>query len=137
MAQQSDSDSGCAGCIALVIGIALVVCAVVSVAAIVDPFAWLPSLKAIFASDCQGDCDLSKRFPGFWWHVAVNFGYAMLALALAIWLWSTTIEFRAARTARFGSDAEVERYLQARARLAVAAAALAALGLVPVVTALA
>ena len=48
-----------------------IVMAVISLAALVDPFDWMPRVHRIWA-DCSGDCALAHRFPGFWWHAAAN-----------------------------------------------------------------
>jgi hypothetical protein len=122
--------------------IALVVGIVISVAALVDPFSWLPSLHAIFGSDCHDnystkvdECDLARRYPGFWPHVLVNFGFAVVALVLVVLLWRATANLRRARAARFGGTTQVEAYRTARADFALAVIALTALGLVPILVA--
>ena len=57
---------GCGGCIALVLVIGLIVAAAMSIAALIDPFSWMPSIGDVFA-DCPPavevgrSCDLSDR----------------------------------------------------------------------------
>ena len=57
----SSSGGGCGGLIAILIVIGAIVGAAISLAAIVDPFGWMPSVHAIWA-DCDHDCALAQRF---------------------------------------------------------------------------
>ena len=80
MSREKDSEdlgAGC-GCLLLIVAIAVVVAAAMSLAALVDPFDWYPSFDELWA-DCEDDfataqdeCSYEQRFPGFWWHLAVN-----------------------------------------------------------------
>ena len=142
MASQREAGGGCGAIIAIVILIALVVGAVVSVAALIDPFDWMPSLGEIFG-DCNdtteipGDeCELAKRYPGFWGHVIVNFVYALVALGLLVAFASVLPEFRRARGVRFASGAALDRYRQARGNLTLVAALLGGVAALPIVAAL-
>ena len=84
MAANNTSQSaggGCLAVLALLIVVAMVVMAVISLAALIDPFDWMPSVEQIW-EDCSGDCALAHRFPGFWWHAAANLLYAGLAVAV-------------------------------------------------------
>src|SRR5262245_60735741 len=124
---------GCALFVAVVVVIALVVAGVVSVAALIDPFSWLPPIGKIFG-DCNDnpqtpgdDCGLATRYPGFWGHVVINFVYALAALGLLVAFAVVLPEFRKARSSRFESDAAVERYLHARQALTLIAVLLGGL----------
>ena len=131
---------GCGGCIALVIVLGVVVAAAMSIAALVDPFSWMPPIGDVFA-DCppavevDGSCDLQDRYPGFWLHVLVNLAYSAAAVGLLVAMVPAVVELRNARVARFGGDAAVERYRAARERLGAIAVPTAALGLLPLVVA--
>src|SRR5215210_4693711 len=89
---------GCAALVVLVLVIGAVVAAVISVAALVDPFSWLPPIGEIFG-DCDDDydtsadeCELATRFPGFWGHVIANFAYSVAAAGLLVWLASAVLD---------------------------------------------
>src|SRR3954451_14676257 len=69
------------GCVGVLLVVGAVVAALVSLAALVDPFDWVPSLKAIW-KHCDGDCDLAHRYPGFWGHVVANLAYLTVGVAL-------------------------------------------------------
>ena len=122
--------------------IALVIAAAISVAALVDPFSWMPPIGGIFG-DCNDklgtaadECDLGTRYPGFWWHVIINLLYALVALVLLLTFALALPEFRKARSDRFESAAAVDRYRQARQTLALLAGLLAGLAAIPIVAAL-
>lgn len=135
--RRDEGSSGCGTCLAVLLVIALVVAAVVSVAALVDPFSWVPPLGAIFG-DCHTDeCALAERYPGFWVHVVVNFAYALLATGLLLALFSTVAELRRARTARFDDAVALERYRETRGAVALAAAGVAVLAAIPLAAELA
>src|SRR5690348_12810980 len=90
MASQREGGSGCAVIIGIMVVFALVVAAVTSVAALVDPFSWLPPIGVIFGScgdnpdTAVAGCDFGTGYPGFWWHVLINFVYALVALGLVV-----------------------------------------------------
>ena len=123
----------------LILLIALVVAAVISVAALVDPFSWMPPIGEIFG-DCpdtaEGECDLGKRYPGFWLHVIVNFAYTVVALGLVAAFALAVPEFRTARSGRFRDDAAVEQYVRARQKITLVALLLAVLAASPILAAL-
>src|SRR3954469_17800218 len=84
MASNSDKETAGGGCIALfvlLIVVALIVMGVISLAALIDPFDWMPRVHDIW-DDCSGDCALAHRFPGFWWHAAANLLYSAVAVAV-------------------------------------------------------
>ncbi len=86
MASSSGKDTTGGGCIALFVllmVVALIVMGVISLAALIDPFDWMPTVHRIW-DDCSGDCALAHRFPGFWWHAVANLLYATLAVAVAV-----------------------------------------------------
>lgn len=76
--REQSQGGGCAALVALTIVLALVLAALVSIAALIDPFSWLPPVAEIW-EECQDDwdttadeCELATRFPGFWAHVIAN-----------------------------------------------------------------
>src|SRR4051812_43777471 len=76
--QQSDGGGG-AALFGVIVVIALFVAGVISLAALIDPFSWLPSVKAIW-KHCEGNCELAHRFPGFWLHVIANLVYVIVCV---------------------------------------------------------
>jgi hypothetical protein len=141
MTSQRAEGGGCAALIAILLVISLVVAAVISVAALVDPFSWVPPIGTIF--DCTdnpqtaaNECDLGARYPGWGWHVIVNFVYALVALGLFVAFAGSIPQFRQARHDRFESSAALDRYQEARLAVAVLAALLAALAALPIIAAL-
>lgn len=126
---------GCAGCFAAFILIALVVSAVVSLAALIDPFDWMPSVSEVW-EDCDGDrCDLADRFPGFWVHVIVNLAWAIATSLALLLLMAAVTDLRQARAERFDTREAASRYPAARWAVAGAAVAAGALGLLPIAVA--
>ena len=133
-----DLGAGC-GCVLLIVAIALVVAAAMSLAALVDPFDWYPSFDELWA-DCdddfdtaQDECSYEQRFPGFWWHLAVNLAYAVAALVALLVFAGTVAEFRERRVARLCSAATYATYEQARAALRLSAVGVAILAALPIV----
>ena len=125
----------------LVVG--AIVAAVISVAALVDPFSSLPPVGEIW-EDCQedydtpgDDCELSTRFPGFWGNVIASFAYAVVGVGLLIWLAAAVTALRGARAHRFSSREAAEHYRHARATLTLVGGLLAALAVLPIVVAVA
>jgi hypothetical protein len=123
----------------LVIG--AVVAAVISVAALIDPFSWMPPLGEIWA-ECEDDyatavdeCDLAERYPGFWGHVAVNFAYAVASAAALGWLGRGALELRAERVERFCGGGAVERYRTARESFGLTCCMCGAMAVLPTVVA--
>ena len=131
---------GCGGCFVLLLVIGAIVAAAMSIAALIDPFSWMPPIGDVFA-DCppavevDGSCELADRYPGFWLHVVINLAYSATAVALLIALVPAVAELREARAARFECTAAVGRYRAARERLANVAVPTAALALLPFVVA--
>jgi hypothetical protein len=126
------------GCIALfliLVAIALVVMAVISFAAFVDPFDWMPRVGAIWA-DCSGDCALAHRFPGFWWHAAANLVYVGVAVAAACVFVAGVADVRGRRIARYDSAADLAAFGAALDRCTRAGGWLAALAALPILVAL-
>jgi hypothetical protein len=143
MSERNDDAATCAGCFVAILAIALIIAAVMSIAALVDPFDWMPPVGEIF-EDCTDDpdtdadeCELATRYPGFWLHVVVNFAYAVAALVAVVVLAGTAFDLREARTERFKGPHALEQYREARGAFALAAAAVAALAVIPFVAAVA
>jgi hypothetical protein len=123
-----------AGCFVIAMAIAAVVAAAISLAALVDPFDWMPTAAQIWA-DCEGDCELAHRFPGFWWHALANLVYAAIAAAaaVAVAFGATVLVLRAARTNRFASPGARAAYRKAADACRGAALALAAVAAFPLI----
>jgi len=141
MSSRGQGGGGCATIVALFLLIVLVVAAVTSIAALIDPFSWIPPIGKIFActdnpNTAVNECDLGRRYPGLWWHVVINFVYALAALGLLLTFRRTVREYRQARIARFDSDSAVERYQQARQALIGVAGLLAGLAAIPIAVAI-
>ena len=136
----SDPD-GCASCLGFVLLVGIVVGVGISLAALVDPFSWMPSLAEIWA-DCRDDrdtatdeCDVATRFPGFWVHVGLNLLWAAAALLGLFLSFAAALMLREERAARFDDEAAYERYGGARLVLAVCAGTTLVVGAVPIVVA--
>ena len=52
-------------------------------------------------ADCQGDCALAHRFPGFWWHAVANLVCVAVAVVAACAFVATVIDLREGRVARY------------------------------------
>ena len=114
MSDRSDDDGGgCCAFVLVILAIALVVMALISLAAIVDPFSWLPPVGEIW-KDCEGDCALAHRFPGFWLHVVVNLAYFVAVAVLVLALFGLALELREARAGRFDSSEAAGLYTEKR-----------------------
>ena len=136
-ATRNDSDAGgCLGCFVGLIVLGLIFAAVISIAAVIDPFAWMPPVGQIWA-DCEGDCDLAVRFPGVWGHVALNLLYTAAAGLGLLALMSTVRELRDARPNRYATAEAMAAYRRNRDELAGLAVMSGALGLLPIVVAIA
>lgn len=129
--------------VAVILILAAVVAAVMSIAALVDPFSWLPPVSEIW-KDCQDDydtpedeCELATRFPGFWGHVIVNFAYVVAAVGLLVWLAFAVAGLREARVERFADREALARYGEARQTLALVSALTAGLAALPIIVAFA
>ncbi|MDQ3678056.1 MAG: hypothetical protein M3401_14885 [Actinomycetota bacterium] len=141
-AQRSDDAGGCLGLVAVAAVLALVVAALISVAALVDPFSWMPPVGEIWA-DCDDDfaterdeCALANRFPGFWVHALVNLVYAAVALVLVLVFLASVVDLRDKRVARFSGAAPAAEYRSVVDEATGCGVALAAVALVPIVVAI-
>jgi hypothetical protein len=142
-ANQQQEGSGCAAFVVVILVVAAVVAGVISIAALVDPFSWMPPVNEVWKGcednlrTAKDECALANRFPGFWGHVIANFAWSVAAVGLAGWLTFTATELRASRSERFSGPAAVERYRIARSRLAMAGSLVAVLAALPIVAAIA
>jgi hypothetical protein len=125
---------GCLGLFLVLMVIGLVVMAVISFAALVDPFDWMPRVGAIWA-DCTGDCALAHRFPGFWWHAVANLVYVAVAVAAACAFAAGVADARGKRVARYDSAGDLEAFGAALDRCTGAGGLLAALAALPILVA--
>src|SRR4051794_5636689 len=99
--KNDDGLGGCLGCFGVLIVIGVVVGTLISIAAMIDPFAWMPAVGEIW-EDCdsgapEGACDLANRFPGFWGHAALNLLYAAATVIALVALGGAVKELREAR----------------------------------------
>jgi len=140
-AQQTSEGSGWGSCVGALVLIALVVGALISLAALVDPFSWMPPVGEVWA-ECADDwsterdeCALEHRFPGFWWHALVNLVYTAVALGLGLVFAGGVSELRTKRVARFSSVAAMADFREARQVCLGVGVTLAAVALVPIVAA--
>ena len=140
-ARREEDASGCAVLFVGLLIIAAVVAAVISLAAIVDPFSWMPPVGEVW-EDCSDDydtetdeCALANRFPGFWWHAAVNLLYMVVVGILVVLLVAAVADFREARAARFDGPEAAGRYAAARPALALLVLLMSACGMVPILVA--
>jgi hypothetical protein len=127
---------GCLALFLLILVIGAIVAAVISLAALIDPFNWMPPVGEIW-EDCVGDCALAHRFPGFWWHAAANLVYAAAAAVGACAFVVTVGELREKRVARYDSAEDADAFAAARTEFLGAGVILAALALLPIVVAIA
>ena len=143
MSQRPQNDgSGCAALFVVVFILGAVVAAAVSLAAVVDPFSWMPSLGEVWA-DCDDDygtdvdeCALSERFDGFWWHTVANLAYT-LTTAVCLHAFALAVaDFRRASRERFADSAASQRYADATDQLVGAAAVVGILAAIPMVVVL-
>ena len=134
MARSSGSSSGggCGTLIAFVLLVAGIVAAAISLAALVDPFDWMPSVHVIWA-DCDGDCELAHRFPGFWWHVIANLAYAALAVVVTIRFLAAVVDVRKTRVTRYADAAAMDAYRAAHSHWVASGKLLGALASVSII----
>lgn len=142
-AQHKDDADGCLGWVGVAIVLGLVVAALISVAALVDPFSWMPPVGEIWA-DCDEDyatdrdeCALANRFPGFWIHALVNLVYAAVALGLVLVFLGSVAGLRKKRVARFSSAAAAAEHRCGVGEAIGCGVALAAVAALPFVVAIA
>jgi hypothetical protein len=138
--QRDDDGAGCLLLFGVILVIAAVVAALLSVAALVDPFAWMPSAGEMW-SDCESTdatgCDLDERFPGIWGHAAVNLVYTVGAMVTCGLVLGAAFALRAARSDRFDDAAALERYRAARAEFVGALVAGVLVAATPIAVAIA
>ncbi len=122
----------------VVIAIGVVIAAAMSLAALVDPFDWYPSFEALWA-DCDDDygtsldeCAYDVRFPGFWWHLVANLGYAIASVVALLIFAGAVGELRECRSARLEGARAYGVYTHAVGVLALATAAVVALAVLPI-----
>ena len=134
MARSSGGSSGggCGTLIAFALVVAAIVAGAISLAALVDPFDWMPSVHAIW-DDCEGDCALAHRFPGFWWHVTANLAYAALAVAVTIRFLATVVDVRKTRVGRYADAAAMDAYRTAQSQWVASGQLLGALASVSII----
>ena len=132
-ANASSGSSGCAWLFGMLLLIGAVVAVAISVAAIVDPFNWLPPIGEIWNDDGG---ELSQRFPGFWWHVVVNLAYATVAAGALVVFLATVGDLRTTRAARFDSTEAMGAFHRAARQLRAAGGGLAALAFFPILVAI-
>ena len=135
---RSSGGGGCCALVALAFVIALVVAAVASAAAIVDPFAWLPSVSELWShcedkfATARDECAWANRFPGFWPHMLANLAWAVSAVACAVVVVMAALHVREARRERFDGYQALERYRTVRTGFLRWAVSLSVLAAVPV-----
>lgn len=139
---QAQDGGGCLALFAVMLAIGAAVAALLSVAALIDPFSWMPTVGELWedcpaAYDDPDQCDWSERFPGLWGRAFVNLLYVTAAAAALVWVASAVNNLREARPQRFSDDAQAERYDGARHELSAASACAALVAAVPVIAALA
>lgn len=137
---------GCGGCGTLIVAVLLigaVAAAAISLTALIDPFDWMPPVGEIW-EDCDNDwktsvneCDLHRRFPGFWEHAIANFAYTIAATGLLLALAAAVSELRQACEERFASQPAADRYGEARLALTSLTLLGGLLGALPIIVALA
>jgi hypothetical protein len=128
----SSSGGGCGTLIAFALLVAGIVAAAISLAALLDPFDWMPSVHTIWA-DCDGECALAHRFPGFWWHVIANLAYAAVAVAVTIRFLATVLDVRKTRVTRYADAAAMDAYRTAHNHCVVSGKLLGALASVSII----
>lgn len=146
MSEQTRTEGFGSGCVTLILAalvIGVVVSVAISLAALIDPFAWMPPVAEIW-EDCNDDwrtsvneCNLHTRFPGFWGHAIANFTYALLATGLPVGLARAVRGLRQSRPERFDDQTSAERYGDARAGVVTLAALGALVACLPIIVAVA
>jgi hypothetical protein len=142
VSEREEHDAGgCLGCLFALIVIAAVVAGLISLAALIDPFNWMPPVEEIWA-ECDDDykterdeCALENRFPGFWVHAVVNLVYTAVAGGLVLGFGAAVVDFRGKREERFSGPAAAEEHRTAFGIAVGAGAALLVVALIPIVVA--
>lgn len=145
MAAQGNNDAdGCAGCLgflAVAFVIALIIGAVISIAALVDPFSWLPSVTEVWEDpDSDGDygfeeAAFKERYPDFGWRVVANVAWTLVAAIALIGFGAAVADFREQQRKRYESEQAAAEYRKRRGALAGAACAVAAMAALPLLIA--
>ena len=145
MSEKSQGE-GCGGCGTLIVAVLLigaVSAAAISLTALIDPFDWMPPVGEIW-EDCDDDwktsvneCDLHRRFPGFWEHAIANFAYTLAATGLLLALTAAVSELRHARSERFTSRPAADRYGEAHLSVTSLTLLGAMIAALPIIVALA
>jgi hypothetical protein len=133
---QGGQGGGCLAWFVLALIVGAIVAAVISLAALIDPFNWMPRVGEIWA-DCEGDCALAHRFPGFWWHAAANLVYAAIAAAVACAFVVAVVDLREKRVDRFDSATAAAAFSDALSACIGTGVILAVLAVLPIVVAIA
>ncbi len=134
--------AGCVGVFVVILIIGAIAAAAISLAALIDPFDWMPPVGKIWA-DCDdydtevSECDLHRRFPGFWEHAIANFAYTLTATGLLLALGGAVSQQREHRTQRFDSREAADCYPAARRDVALLALLGGLLAALPIIIALA
>jgi len=129
-----ESGGGCVALVVLAIVAGLIAMGVISLAALIDPFDWMPTVHRIW-DDCSGDCALAHRFPGFWWHAVANLLYAALSVTVAGVFLVAVRDVRDKRIARFDSAGDAAAFSAAHEQCVGAGVALGGLALLPILVA--
>ena len=135
--------AGCVGVFVVILIIGAIGAAAISLTALIDPFDWMAPVGEIW-EECTDDydtevseCDLHRRFPGFWGHAIANLAYALTAAGLLLALGGAVSRLREHRPQRFDSREAADRYATARRDIALLAALAGLLAALPIVVALA
>ena len=124
--ESSGAGGGCAAAFVAILVLGAIVAALVSLAALIDPFDWMPTAGEMW-EDCEDDwdtdgdeCAWNNRFPGIWVHSVVNLVYVGAAAGLLLWVVTAVGELRGARAERLSDAGTLEHYVVARQSLATA-----------------
>jgi hypothetical protein len=133
--KSSSSGGGCLALFLVIVAIALVVMGIISLAALIDPFNWMPRVGVIW-KDCSGDCALAHRFPGFWLHAILNLVYAVVATVLSGVFLMSVADLREKRVDRFDSTEAATQFTATQNECLGAGALLGATAVLPIVVAI-
>ena len=127
---------GCLALVVLAVVVGAIAAAVISLAALIDPFNWMPRVGEIWAN-CEGDCALAHRFPGFWWHAVANLIYAAVAIVAVCAFGLSVLELREKRVERYDRLDAAAAHKAARDHSVATGVTLEAVALLPIVVAIA
>ena len=139
--QGQDDGGGCLALFAVLLAIGAAVAALLSIAALIDPFSWMPAAGELW-EDCPAEyenpdqCDWGVRFPGLWGHAFVNLLYVSGAVCALMWVAHAVGDLRESRAQRFSDGAQPGRYNSARHDLRAASACAALAAAIPIIAAL-